>query len=64
MRLHFYPKIFEEAPVKEQDWNQWSVEYFEKEEKINWLQLLLPLAVFIGVLLVPGYINLKRMKNI
>lgn len=64
MRLYFYPKIFEEAPVKEQNWNKWSVEYFEKEEKINWIKLLLPLAVLIVVLLVPGYFNLKRMKNI
>lgn len=64
MRLYFYPRIFEEATVKEQDWNQWQVEYFGKEERVNWLKLLLPLMVLIVVLLVSGYINLKRMKNI
>jgi len=63
MRLYFYPKIFEEAAVNEQDWHQWQVEYFGKEEKVKWIKLLLPLAILIVVLLVPGYINLKRMKN-
>jgi ABC-2 type transport system permease protein len=42
-RLYFYPKIFEDAPVLNEDWNKHKVEFFVPTQVINWSILLMPL---------------------
>ncbi|NII27971.1 DUF3526 domain-containing protein [Pseudoflavitalea sp. X16] len=45
MRLYFYPKIFENTSVKQENWDQFQVEWFTAEQKTNWWTLLLPLII-------------------
>jgi ABC-2 type transport system permease protein len=63
MRLHFYPKIFENKAVKNEDWSQFKPEYFSTSDDINWFVLILPLLIStIGVSLF-AYINLKQLPS-
>ncbi|MEN0049312.1 MAG: hypothetical protein AAF806_19790, partial [Bacteroidota bacterium] len=50
-RLYFYPKIFEETPIEEENWAQFRLEYAEDNRRIEWLSKLLPL-VLVSLLLV------------
>jgi ABC-2 type transport system permease protein len=45
MRLYFYPKIFSEAPVKDEDWSKFKAEYFNETVPMNWLRMYLPLVI-------------------
>lgn len=60
LRLYFYPKIFENAPVLDEKWGNFKVERFEDTSKINYINALLPLLVFILGLIVLGVTNYKR----
>ncbi|MEN0049799.1 MAG: DUF3526 domain-containing protein, partial [Bacteroidota bacterium] len=51
-RLYFYPKIFEEVPIEEENWAQFTLETVEDDRGIAWLGKLLPL--FLGSLLLLG----------
>ncbi len=44
-RLYFYPKIFTEAAVSEENWKSFGLEYYQEKPKINWLKMLLPLLI-------------------
>jgi ABC-2 type transport system permease protein len=46
IRLHFYPKIFENKPSMDEDWNQWKEEYYEDDTSVTWFGLLMPLTFF------------------
>jgi ABC-2 type transport system permease protein len=44
-RLYFYPKIFTESPVNQENWKQYGLEYYQENVNINWLRLILPLLI-------------------
>jgi hypothetical protein len=46
-RLHFYPKIFENRPSTSEDWSQWKQASFQDHTSVTWVQLALPLVLFI-----------------
>ncbi|NML22180.1 DUF3526 domain-containing protein [Pseudoflavitalea sp. G-6-1-2] len=48
-RLFFYPLIFDNAPVKSVDWHRFGMEYFSEEVNLNWLNMLLPFVLTIGL---------------
>ena len=50
-RLHFYPKIFEDTPIEEENWAQFTLEHAKGDSKVEWLKQLLPL-VLVSLLLV------------
>lgn len=60
MRLYFYPKIFDNAPVENEKWDNFVVETYSDNSKINFLKSILPLLIFISVLIILGRINLKK----
>ena len=49
-RLYFYPKIFDNAPITEENWQDLELEYFQDNRTVNWWTLL-PLA-FVSFLLI------------
>jgi len=49
-RLYFYPKIFDNQAVSDENWMDFSQQYFEDTRGVNWLGALLPLFV-LGLLL-------------
>ena len=44
-RLYFYPKIFENQPVSDENRTDFSQQYFEDNRSVNWLGSLLPLLL-------------------
>ncbi|MFK7979439.1 MAG: DUF3526 domain-containing protein [Saprospiraceae bacterium] len=59
-RLYFYPKIFDNSPIAEEDWTSMSLDYFRDSRAVNWWTLL-PL-VLIGLLLV--FDGERRLSNV
>jgi ABC-2 type transport system permease protein len=60
-RLYFYPKIFADAPVNGENWSKHTVVYFREKQDISGLKTVLPLLLFMGVLGVWAWWNLKRI---
>jgi ABC-2 type transport system permease protein len=44
-RLYFYPKIFTEAAVSDENWKKFDLEFYQEKQRINWLKILLPLLI-------------------
>ena len=63
LRLHFYPKIFDDEAVNKQKWDNFKVETFSDKSKINLKKTFLPLVLFNFILLFLGWLNFRR-KNI
>ncbi|MNR00476.1 hypothetical protein D3C85_1162500 [compost metagenome] len=63
LRLHFYPKIFENSPVNQEKWEKFKVETFNDNSKINFAKALLPLLLFNLILISFGWLNFNRKKQ-
>lgn len=64
MRLHFYPKIFENEPVNNVDWEQFKPEYFSEQSDVDWPKAIFPLLGFIVAFSILSMINFKSIKII
>lgn len=60
LRLHFYPKIFDNAPVQQQKWEDFKVETFSDSTEISFVKAFLPLLLFNLLLIGIGWINFRR----
>lgn len=63
-RLYFYPKIFENASTKTEDWSKFQAEFLESERSGNWLEMILPLMIVIGLLGVWSALRSKRLYSL
>jgi ABC-2 type transport system permease protein len=63
LRLHFYPKIFDNAPVEKQNWNQYKVQVFEDSSDTNLPKAFLPVLIFNLLLIVLGWKNFRKTFN-
>jgi len=50
-RLNFYPSIFENTSIEEENWEQFNLEYFRDIREVNWFSLL-PVVIISCLLLV------------
>ena len=64
LRLYFYPKIFDNAPVNHEKWDQFKVKTFEDLSDIKLSKAFLPLLIFNILFLVFGCINFRKEKQI
>jgi ABC-2 type transport system permease protein len=51
-RLYFYPKIFNEAAVSNENWKRFGLEFYQEKPSNNWIKMLLPLVLTIVILLI------------
>ena len=63
LRLYFYPKIFENAPVKSEDWKKFKPEYTRAENNINITFALLPLFLLTFGLASWGVFNFRKTND-
>ncbi|GIQ61142.1 hypothetical protein Flavo103_42770 [Flavobacterium collinsii] len=63
MRLYFYPKIFDNAPVVKENWSKFKVETFTDPTKINYTRAFLPLLFFNLLLIGLGWMNFKNNRK-
>ena len=64
LRLHFYPKIFEEREAKGEDWRRFRPEYFTEAVETNYAGLFLPLLMITGVFVVLCIVNFRQRVTI
>lgn len=64
LRLHFYPKIFNNSPVETEEWKNRVPEYFKLSNKVQWTTIILPPVIFIAMLYLIGLILFKRKISI
>ena len=60
LRLHFYPKIFDNALVDQQKWKNFKVEMFNDKSETSYIKAFLPLLLFNLILIGFGWRNFKR----
>jgi len=51
-RLYFYPKIFDDLPIEDENWADLKLEFYQDNRKINWLEGLVPLMIWSLLLLI------------
>jgi ABC-2 type transport system permease protein len=64
LRLHFYPKIFDNAAVKDENWKSFIPEYIPGRKDVNGLTMALPLVVAVVLLGILSVANMKRIKSV
>ncbi|MCX2678679.1 DUF3526 domain-containing protein [Galbibacter sp. EGI 63066] len=64
LRLYFYPKIFSEAAVASENWDDFKVEVFSDETPINRTRLYTPLLIFIVLFGTLGWFIFKRKVHL
>lgn len=64
LRLHFYPKIFDNTSVKDEDWNAFKPEHLVKQSNINWSMMVLPLFFLIAVISMLTFVNMRKLGAI
>jgi len=60
MRLYFYPKIFDNAPVNKENWSKFKVETFSDSSVTSFVKAFLPLLLFNLLLIGFGWRNFNR----
>lgn len=63
LRLYFYPKIFENVPVKSEDWKKFKPEYTRAENTISITFALLPLFLLTFGLVGWGVFNFRKTND-
>lgn len=63
-RVYFYPKIFSDEKVLEQDWNKFDLQFYNGKVKIQWVTLVAPSLFFILFFFLLAQNNFSRNKNV
>jgi ABC-2 type transport system permease protein len=61
-RLLFYPKIFSESPVLNENWKQFNIEFFKDRYEIDWLKILFSTLIISVLCLVVANFKLNKMN--
>jgi ABC-2 type transport system permease protein len=60
-RLHFYPKIFSDAPVLQENWLQWKLNFFKSQYQVYWMKIFLPMILISTIFLVLAINQLRKI---
>jgi len=61
-RVSFYPKIFKDQPVYDENWGQYRLESYKDPRTPNWRSLI-PLTLFILIFVVLGQKKWSRLTE-
>lgn len=59
MRLYFYPKIFDGAPVSDENWKSFRAEYFSEDRPVSWQVMLAPVVLLTGLFAALSWRNFR-----
>lgn len=60
LKAYFFPRIFSNAPVLDEDWSKFTLEKFRDQPQVNWIQLMAPFGLsFLLIWAWAGY-NFKK----
>lgn len=60
LRLHFYPKIFEEQEAKSEDWSRFKPTFLIEPVKPDYVSLFVPLLLITGILSILCGVNFRK----
>ncbi|WP_299457855.1 DUF3526 domain-containing protein [uncultured Microscilla sp.] len=63
-RLYFYPKIFSQTASTTEKWDKHTLAKYEEQSEVNWLQLLWPLLLGIGICLGAARLNQRKFYHL
>lgn len=63
-RLYFYPKIFKEERVKDEDWGKYPLEFYQASNHVNWPLRVIPYFIIILICMGWASINFNRKKRV
>lgn len=61
LRLYFYPKIFENYPVRNENWKEFKPKYASIAHTINWTNSILPLVLITIIISLISFFNLRKI---
>jgi len=64
LRLYFYPKIFNDQPVAQENWSSFKMSFFKEQSTVNWFQLIFPVSAAGLICYLFGWINFRRKSLI
>jgi ABC-2 type transport system permease protein len=59
-KLYFFPKMFGNVPVAEQNWKMFPLQYFQDRVEVQWLKVLLPFIIISGLCLLWAQSNFSK----
>lgn len=60
-KLHFYPKIFSDAPVLNENWKQWKLDFFKSQFQIHWMEFFLPMLLINAIFMILSWLKLRKI---
>ncbi len=60
-RLYFYPKIFSEASMKNENWADFKVAYFNEKNEVEWRNLVTPFLIYTLIFSALAALRLRRI---
>jgi len=63
MRLHFYPKIFGNDAVRDENWEQYKMEFFTEARAFNWAGILLPFLIISGLFFGAAIVCFRKINQ-
>ncbi len=61
LRLHFYPKIFENNPADVIDWKTHNTKIYSSKRDFSWMRLMLPTLLIVLIIAIFGVLNLRKL---
>jgi ABC-2 type transport system permease protein len=62
LKLYFFPRIFQDSAVLEEDWSKFTLREFQDDYSISWFRMIAPFAIVIVGLLLWGASNFRMAK--
>jgi ABC-2 type transport system permease protein len=62
-RLYFYPKIFENADVKNEDWTKFKPTYLASKKDVHWSSITIPLVLLTSLLFIWGSMKSRSISS-
>lgn len=59
---YFFPKIFKNSPVMDEDWGKFTLREFQDRYTIDWFRILAPFVIFLLAFLLWSTSNFKKAK--
>lgn len=62
LKHYFFPKIFQDSPVREEEWSKFTLRVFQDEYAVSWLKTLAPFVIFMLAFLLWATTNFKTAR--
>ena len=61
-RLHFYPKIFSDAPVLNENWQQWKLATHQSKPNLSLVEIFMPIGFIVILISIVAFGQLRKIN--